>query len=195
MIEVEKKFAMSEEDARRVLDGATFVKEVVMVDSYYDLPDRRLSLRDSWLRDRNGRFELKVASYAGEWKDQVVNQYKELETDEEISKALGLAGPGSLRDALKTAGYAPFSTIKTTRRKYIKDGFTIDMDVMDFGYTISEIELMVSDESQMQEAVNKIMAFAKSHGLSTAPVFGKLLEFLRLHDKDFFDKLVAAGAH
>ena len=195
MIEVEKKFAMTDEEAKRILEGAVFVKEVIMIDSYCDTPDRRLSLKDWWLRERNGRFELKVASYAGEWKDQVVNQYRELETDDEIAKALQLAGGGVLREQLKVAGYEPFATIKTTRKKYKKDGFTIDMDIMDFGYTISEIELMVESEAQMQEAVDKIMNFAKAHGLSTKSVQGKLLEFLRRNDPPFFAKLVAAGAH
>jgi predicted adenylyl cyclase CyaB len=166
-----------------------------MIDSYYDVPERTLSLTDCWLRERNGKFELKVASYEGEWKDQVVNQYRELETDADIAAHLKLKIVGSLRETLKQAGYAPFATIKTTRREYQKEGFKIDMDVMDFGYTISEIELMVEDESKMQEAVDKITAFAKSQGLTIKPVQGKLLEYLRLNDRPFFEKLVAAGAH
>lgn len=186
---------MTDADAKRVLDGATFVKEIVMVDSYYDKSDRSLSLKDSWLRERNGKFELKVALYEGEWKDQVVNQYRELETDLDIAQELGLVLTGSLREVLKINGYEPFAKIQTTRRKFLKDGFTIDMDVMDFGYTISEIELMVEDKSQMQAAVDKILAFAKKHGLSTDPVQGKLLEYVRRNDPPFFEKLVAAGAH
>jgi predicted adenylyl cyclase CyaB len=195
MIEIEKKFALTEEEAKRLLAGATFIKEVVMIDSYFDNAARTLSLKDCWLRERNGRFELKIASYKGEWKDQVVNQYRELETDTEIAEVLGLLIKTSLREALAAAGYAPFATIQTTRRKHSKEGFTIDMDVMDFGYTVSEIELMVEDESKMQEAVDKIMNFAKREGVIIKPVQGKLLEYLRRNDPPFFEKLVAAGAH
>jgi len=195
MIEIEKKFALTTEEGERLLAGAVFIKEMVMIDSYYDDAIRTLSLKDWWLRERNGRFELKIASYQGERKDQVVNQYRELETDAEIAEALALPGKKVLRDELADAGYLPFATIKTTRSKYSKEGFTIDMDVMDFGYTICEIELMVEDESKIQEAVDKIMDFAKRQGIAIKPVYGKLLEFIRHNDPPFFEKLVAAGAH
>lgn len=195
MIEIEKKFALKDEDAKRLLDGATFIKEIVMVDSYYDLPERTLSLKDWWLRERNGAFELKMSAYEGNWREQEVNQYTEAETDPEIAAALGLTIATSLRDSLQKAGYAPFATITTTRRKYTKEGFAIDMDVMDFGYAITEIELMIEDVSQTQVAVEKILAFARKNNLVVGPVRGKLLELLYRTDRAFFDKLTEKGAH
>ena len=37
---------------------------------------------------------------------------------------------------------------------------------MDFGYKCMEIELMVDDESKMEEATNSIIKFAKKHGVA-----------------------------
>jgi predicted adenylyl cyclase CyaB len=194
MIEVEKKFTLKEEDIERIIQGVEFVNERSFTDTYFDTSDYSLTRADKWLRLRDDRFELKLPMNAGKGASQrKLDQYEELETEEAIRKALGLATNGSLREDLEANGYKTFSTFTTTRKKYKKGDFIIDLDVMDFGYSIGEIELMVSEQSEMEDALNKILAFAKEQGLSVAPVRGKVIEYIKRNNLEHYKALEEAG--
>ena len=81
----------------------------------------------------------------------------------------------------------------TTRRKY-KDGqFVIDLDEIDFGYNIGEIELLVNDKSAMEEAVAQILDFANKKGLVIAPVRGKVIEYIKRNNINHYRALEEAG--
>jgi predicted adenylyl cyclase CyaB len=190
MIEVEKKFILSDDDIGRLTNGAEFLGEKKMKDVYYDTKDFLLTCADKWLRLRGARWELKLPLRTdGGWHDQ----YRELETEEEISNELGLDTKKQLEEELARAGYEPFASIITTRKKYKKGDFTIDLDEVDFGYKIGEIELMVNDESDMPGAIEKITNFAKKAGLTMAPVRGKLIEYLRRNSPKHYQALIDAG--
>ncbi len=194
MIEVEKKFILNEEDEARLLQGAEFLGERVFTDVYYDTVDFSLSSRDRWLRCREGRFEMKVPLREG--KDALVDQYDELEDEQKIREALSLPAAGKFADDLAKADYQPFCIYTTTRRKYKKEPFIIDLDhadFKDFTYNIGEIELMVHDISDMQNAIDQILHFAKEQGLVIAPVRGKVVEYLRRVKPDHYQALVQAG--
>ncbi|OGC82605.1 MAG: hypothetical protein A2788_00165 [Candidatus Abawacabacteria bacterium RIFCSPHIGHO2_01_FULL_46_8] len=93
------------------------------------------------------------------------------------------------------AGYSPFCTCKTTRRKYKKEPFIIDLDIVDFQdfiYYIGEIELMVNEKSEIESAIGKIIDFAKSQNLTIAPVRGKVLEYLKRVKPNHYQTLVRA---
>ena len=60
MIEVEKKFQPTEEELQKALEGAEFVAEKILADTFYDLPDFSYFKEAKRLRNRNGRFELKI---------------------------------------------------------------------------------------------------------------------------------------
>jgi thiamine-triphosphatase len=182
MIEVEKKFVITPEQESYLLDGAEFLGEKIFTDSYFDYPDYRMTSSDLWLRKRDDRFELKVP-LNDNTKVRVSDQYHELETDEEIASYLkiDLSG-GKLEDKIGEIGMAPFCTITTTRKKYKKGEFGIDVDEMDFGYHICEIELMVSGEEEISSAEKRIVDFALSLGLPVVRVRGKVLEYLRLNN-------------
>lgn len=180
MIEVEKKLSLSQPDIDRITQGAEFLGEKVITDTYFDKSDFKLTKADRWLRLRDGKFELKLPLNADKSTSQrELDQYQELITDEKIRESLGLPVQGTLAEALESSGYTAFSTIVTTRRKYKKQGFNIDLDVMDFGYSICEIEIMVDDQSETENALNKILAFALENQLKVTPVRGKVIEYIR----------------
>ena len=58
MIEVEKKFQITNAQRDRLLEGAEFVYKKDIRDTYFDR-GVELCTKDLWLRERDGRFELK----------------------------------------------------------------------------------------------------------------------------------------
>lgn len=194
MIEVEKKFILNEQDKERLTKDAQFLTEHVFTDIYYDTENFSLTSCDQWLRSRDGRFELKLPLHDGA--DRLADQYNELENEQKIRAALHLSANGNFADDLAKAGYAPFCVCKTTRRKYKKEPFIIDLDAVNFGdftYAIGEIELMVNDKSEIEGAIEKIMTFAEEQDLKIAPVRGKVIEYLKRIKPNHYQALVQAG--
>lgn len=197
MIEVEKKFLLTPEEEARLLDGAESHGEKVITDGYLDNASYDLTLADKWLRLRDGRYELKVRP-AGHQEGFKFNQYHELETDDEIREALGLPDGDDLGVQLTEAGFSVFCLCKSTRRGYDKEGFVIDLDAVtyegsDFRTSIAEIELQVTDDSEVQAAVDKIVGFAAKHGIEQkGPVLGKVAAFLKQENPDHYRLLVDA---
>lgn len=193
MIEVEKKFILNEQDKERLTKDAQFLNERVFTDIYYDTEIFSLTSKDKWLRSREGRFELKLPLHGGT--DRLADRYDELEDEQKIREALNLPSNGNLADNLVKNGYSPFCTCKTTRRKYKKEPFIIDLDIVDFQnftYNIGEIELMVNDKSEIEGAIEKIMNFAKEQNLTIAPVRGKVIEYLKRVKPNHYQALVQA---
>lgn len=190
MIEVEKKFILTEKEEKSLTAGAEFLGEKTFIDIYYDDENYSLTGKDIWLRKRSGRFELKIPLNLN-IKERISDQYREIENDEDILKYFNTNINGSLETFLIDNKYFAFCEIKTTRRKYKKDGFNIDLDLMDFGYKLAEIEYMISNESEMEQATKSILEFAKSYNINTkAIVKGKVVEYLRLNNPKHFQKLI-----
>ena len=182
MIEVEKKFKLNPDKEKELLAGAQFLGEKTFVDIYYDTADYKLTKSDTWLRKRDGKFQLKVAMFkrgsAGD-----MDQYNELENDKDIREHLNITKEGKLEDALRDSGYGIFCQCKTVRRKYKKGEFIIDLDSATFPdldgvYQIGEIELLVNSKKDMPKAIEKISQFAKSNNLDLTLVRGKVLYYL-----------------
>lgn len=190
MIEVEKKFLIDKSKISELLEGAEFLNERKFTDTYWDTSDYSLTVTDHWLRSRDGRFELKVPTLAGG--KRLVDQYEELDSDNQIAEKLGLSGE-NLEKELRKAGYDPFGKVKTLRKKYKRDGFIIDIDELDFGYNIVEVELMVKEKDEIEGAINKILSFAKSHNLEISQVRGKIVEYLKRNNPKHYQALVDAG--
>ncbi|MCL5411645.1 MAG: CYTH domain-containing protein [Patescibacteria group bacterium] len=194
MIEVEKKLLLTETETEKLIQGASFLGEKTFTDAYYDNENYDLTRNDLWLRTRDGRFELKVPLNEGKSAhERILDRYREFETDEEIRKELGITGRQTLEQDLRAQGYFPFSTIMTNRKKYKQGNFGIDLDVMDFGYKVVEIELMVEDDSQMEKAAEEIMDFAKENGFEIPSVGGKVVEFLSRYSPKHYQVLVESG--
>ncbi len=194
MIEVEKKFVLNNEIIERLTKDAELISEKSFTDSYYDTNDFRLTTRDTWLRIRDDVFQLKVPlNLNGQGRQRVVDQYHELDTEEKIREALEIATHQTLKEDLEARGFLVVATFRTSRKKYRKQGFIIDLDQADFDYTIGEIELLAENQGAVDEAINKILAFAKTHELVIQPVRGKLIEYLKRFSPVHYHRLVEAG--
>ena len=192
MIEVEKKFIIIDEQEKVLIDGAEFLGEKKLTDTYYDDSNYSLTACDTWLRGRNGTFELKISMNASIEK-RVSDQYRELETEKEILEYFNFDSSKTMSDFLNAKGFAPFCVITTTRRKYKKEGFNIDLDSMDFGYTLIEVESMTDDESNIPKIIENIIAFAKKYNIvSPNYIRGKVVEYLRVNNPAHFHALIDA---
>ncbi len=191
MIEVEKKFILTPEQEKALIEGAEFLGEKQFTDIYYDDSDFSLTTKDIWLRERGGKFELKLPMNES-LENRVSDQYRELDVEDDILVYFGASGI-NIKDFLIGRGYKPFCEITTTRKKYKKEGFGIDLDVMDFGYTIAEIEFMTDDEFEVRRVTQSIIQFAQKYNIdTTAVVRGKVAEFLRIKNPAHFQALINA---
>lgn len=169
MIEVEKKFQPTEEHLASLLQSADFRGEIVNHDIYYDYSDYRLLKNRVRLRSRNGKFELKIGKSAG--------VAEEIENDREIAAYFGITT--NVHDFVTTELH-PIIDYKTNRKKYLKEGFSIDVDKLDFGFNVCEIELLVENEKEIKDAEEKIIHFAARFNCEVQKNLSKRKEYLRL---------------
>ena len=192
MIEVEKKFILTPEQEKSLIYGAEFLGEKKNTDIGYDDADFSLTKKDIWLRNRNGKFELKLPMNEP-IERRVSDQYKEIEDEDEIKRHFSINNNETIADFLAKKGYKPVFTINTARKKYKKDRFNIDLDVVDFGYTLTEIEYIVDDELKIKHATDAIIEFAKKHNMDTNTVVrGKAVEYIRRNNPKHFQALIDA---
>jgi thiamine-triphosphatase len=194
MIEVEKKIQFTPEQIERLIDGAEFLGEKEIADAYYDNSSYSLSSNDMWLRCRDGNFELKLPMHQGESK--LIDQYEEIENEDLIREIFAIPKLKSFVEDLSDLGHTPFCEFVTTRKKYRKGKFIIDLDFVqysDFDYNIGEIELMVENKNEINSAIVEIEKFAGEHGLLIGPVRGKVIEYLKRKRPDHYQMLFEAG--
>src|SRR3989344_1572892 len=194
MIEVEKKFILTKDNEARLTEEAEFLKEYSFTDAYYDTGDYALTSQDVWLRARDGKWELKTPLHKGA--ERLGDQYRELTDEKEIREYLKIPPKKTLAQDLKDAGYKPFCVFKTVRRKYKNTPFVIDLDAVDFGdfsYALGEIELLIEDSGDMNEAMEKIMEFGRKNGLGITHVRGKVIEYLKRVKPEHYWALVKAN--
>lgn len=178
--EVEKKFILNKEQKEKLLEGAKFLGEKKFTDIYFDNEQFSLGLSDMWLRKRDDEFNLKIPMR--EKKEEMINKYHEVEGEMAIREIFAIPMVDDFEKDLESFGHKPFCIFQTTRQKYEKEGFIIDLDQADFGdwqYELVEIELLVESKEEMDEASEKIFSFAKKHDLEIDHVNGKLVEFMK----------------
>ncbi|MFA6082588.1 MAG: CYTH domain-containing protein [Patescibacteria group bacterium] len=188
MIEVEKKFKLSGQDIERLTRDAEFLKERTFTDIYFDDEKYSLTSNDKWLRARDGLYELKLPMHAGV--DRKADQYDEIEDEQKIREVLNIPTDQKIDEI-----YAPFCNVTTTRKKYKKDQFIIDLDDVDYGdfkYSLGEIELLVNNQSDIEKAIAEIMDFANKYQLSVAMVRGKVIEYLKQVKPEHYQALIKA---
>lgn len=191
MIEVEKKFNLTDEEIKRLIESAEFKGELVIHDTYFDTKDYALTLKDMWLRNRDGKYEMKVPSRKRQ--DFLFADFQELTTDEDIKNAIGLIEDGDLKTLLDKGDFEPFASFTSTRRKYKQGEFTFDIDSIDYGYNVAEIELMVETDEEAVKAKEKIMTLATSLHLEMKVVRGKLTEYMYRFKPEHHKALLDAG--
>lgn len=178
MIEVEKKFQPTEEELLQLLEGSEFLGEKLLHDVYYDYPDYRLFKKDIRFRNRNGSYELKIGQKSG--------VAEEIEYEDEIKKYFNIEL--SLHDFIGQC-MIPFIDYSTKRKKYVKGDFSIDIDELSYGYSLVEIELLIDDESQIEEAEQKIIQFAKSFNIEPVGSLAKRNMYLKLVKPELYKEL------
>ncbi len=192
MIEIEKNFDLKPGDKKRIIKDAEFIGRRQFTDIYYDTQDYKLTTNDFWLRQRDGKWELKTpAVKRTSIKDTTIDRYHELENDRDIAKELKISFKITLNKALREKTIVPFATITTKRETYQKNEFHLDFDEMDFGYVDFEIELMITNEKEIAEADRKINRFAKRYQL-TGNKRGKVIEYLFRKNPKHYRALVKA---
>jgi thiamine-triphosphatase len=167
-VEVERKFKVTADTKIKLVEfGAELHKEKTFLDRYYDNPDYSLTLKDCWLRQRNGAWELKVVS--GKL-IELASQYQEITKSDEIVDFLvnhfhrAELSKIPIDQVVQKLNLTPFVEFTTTRQTYFLPECTIDLDLTDFGYQVGEIEVMASDTSQIPRALNTISLMAEKLG-------------------------------
>ena len=192
MFEIEKDFNFEEEKMVKLLKEADFIGQKVFTDVYYDTDRYNLTSKNTWLRAREGLFELKIPMNGITDTDR----YEEVEDEQKIKKFLEFNAEEILKNQLAENGYKPFLKLTTTRKKYKKGEFNIDIDNAEYddGSTFKgmEIELMIEDEKKAQEASDQIIKFAEIYGLEQS-YEGKISGYIRHKNPDHFKVLSDLG--
>lgn len=158
-------------------------------DRYFDSADFTLTLKDYWLRKREGSWELKrpASSQADAERraQDVCTNYKEI-TDVPQIRAELVAAMGISSDCLeaeqaedvraeferwlqdlKLECFAEFTTVRcsyTLECEGDDKRVRIDLDQADFGYCVGEIEVLVSEVEEMTSAMQSIEKTAQRLG-------------------------------
>jgi len=74
MIEVEKKFLLNTKQISKLVELASFIREVTFTDTYFDTKKYDFTLQDQWLRLRNDKYQLKVPLSLNN--NRLVDQYR-----------------------------------------------------------------------------------------------------------------------
>ena len=193
MIEIEKNFDLRPGDKELIIKDAKFIGRRRFTDVYYDTQDYKLTMNDFWLRQCDGKWELKVPVKNVATRDEAIDRYHELENEEDIAKELKTSFKISFGEALKDKTIISFATIITKRETYQKGEFHLDFDEMDFGFTTFEAELMISDEKEVTKAEQKIKEFAEKHEINPTKGRGKVIEFLFRKNPKHYQLLVKTG--
>lgn len=191
MIEVEKKFFTSTALYEFVHHQCEFVGEKVIDDVYYDTPEFTLTLRNHWLRSRNGTWELKVptADFSPE-----VTSYEEYDDEALICQQLGIEGTALSREVLTKLGYVPMAEFQSMRKKFRHGDFIIDIDETTFDLELCEIELLVQTPDDVELAQRKIIEFARGIDPTLRETHvGKVRYFIITRYPHIDEQLVAAG--
>lgn len=194
MFEIEKKFLLSPAQEKKIKKGAKFLGAKVFTDTYFDRGAFELTQNDIWLRTRGKNAELKMP-LEGEKENNSIycNRYEEFCTEQEIRQILNIRKGSSFLDDLHTDGYRPFVSLATHRQTYQRDRFHIDIDAVDFGYELVEVEMMVESEKDARNAEKEIERFSRNMGLELKPVRGKVIEYLFRKNPEHYKVLKEAG--
>ncbi|XP_028821664.1 thiamine-triphosphatase [Denticeps clupeoides] len=219
-VEVERKFVCDPEIQKTLKDvGAVCAGQRQFEDQYFDTADFSLTLRDFWLRRRDGCWELKCSTGSGIHKgngaEGMCSRYREITSVPRIKaevtalvkggfgKAAGDHGELAASDIsdkwLIEMNLSCFAKFTTQRCSFLlqdeenEGKVRIDLDQADFGYCVGEIEIIVSEGYDVQAALRKIEDTANKLGLTGEQrVQGKMDVYLQRYCPDHYAKLLNA---
>src|SRR2546430_2723169 len=176
MYEVERTILFDESFPARLSELGGLASEKTFTDSFWDTEDYQFITKSWWLRERDGKWELKIYGSDGNG----MGMSEEVTDDLRITKLLGLPN-GAVKSALERAGYRPFCELSSTRKRYSVNGMSVDLDSVkgeSFDYQIGEVEMEVEHPDETPQAAAKIAQFVWQNGLSEVRTRGKVLEYL-----------------
>jgi hypothetical protein len=247
-VEVERKFPVTSSITDFCIKNASHTKHIRLIDTYFDNSNYALTSKDMWLRERNGKWELKLPHISEPIKPQEsdgspaalqgIDCYDELVDDSSIRTAVKKIlknkhaevcfqqfEPGeSMSTWLNACQITPFVRLTSNRTRYAvsmelnksslkySQNIFVDIDSVTFDsqyvplafqadtdtssssrlqYTIGEIELAPPFTASDRNSVMRDIFAAL--GLETAPVRGKLLEYLYRFRPEHYDFLRKSG--
>ena len=171
---------------------------VTFTDVYYDTPDASLAAKDTWLRARDGAWEIKVPLDGDDTARRSGGErsvFREVEgpgaclhelnaallgappaNDVDDARTNDLDAEAALIAAMKTLDVHPFAKFTTERAKFSLDGADVDVDAASFGHGVCEVEVLCAYESQVPDAEAKIAYVATRLGLTPLSDSGGKLE-------------------
>lgn len=138
--EIERKFAVSDSIVQYCERKKLQMKEITLIDTYYDDKEYNLTKKDMWLRERNNMWELKVPAFDKRMKMEDekgnglsgIDQYLEIRDEKEIIQRIKQQtynlnvmitdnSPLSPRLLEEFGGIKPFVRLKSTRKRFLLD--------------------------------------------------------------------------
>lgn len=160
-------------------------------DQYFDTPEFDLTLKDIWLRKREGCWELKCPTRVDGTEEMsgvqpkaaaLCTRYKEVTNLPEIQQRVKEVIKEFCKDSESSSlqedeeswvskiNLVCFAEFTTVRQSFTleEEGVQIDLDQADFGYSVGEIEVLVPEGGDVQPALEKIERTAQKLGESNA---------------------------
>ena len=203
MIEVERKIAADATlKSRMISQGWKQVSCVRLVDSYYDTKDCRLCFEDVWLRyrstNRRESWELKVGPGIASQKHsaasyrEITNQRDICDTLKEfITEAEGKSSVSQLVSQNVIKSLVRIASTRTSFRVKSHPGITIDIDQIDCGPLIAEVETFAKTEEDVSEARERVYACCRELDIpdTAPPAPGKMELALKSQRNDVLEAL------
>ncbi|XP_026538871.1 thiamine-triphosphatase isoform X1 [Notechis scutatus] len=135
-------------------------------------------------------------------RSSTASQYQEVTCPQNIvTRLCGLLerdpGPNwscCVNKAVEELGLQVFASFVTMRRKYRVGDLHVDLDEVDFGYTVGEVEAVVQRLEDIPEALEKIEKFSKQLGLKEKTAIpGKMSVYLQRFRPAHYKALMGAG--
>ncbi len=188
MLEIEQQFPFSIDQlpAIQALFPLSSIK--TLDETYFDTPNFSLLKNDTWLRQRNGAYELKYRK--PENRGQQLEIYDEFYEINSIKQFLHVPEELELGQWIENNLQSTIK-IKTTRHTFKSAPFTIDIDLTDFGYSVCEIEY--AGEKSPEEAQAEIIQLAQKMGLENTRVRNKGKAYIEIKYPELVNQLEELG--
>ncbi|XP_053218892.1 thiamine-triphosphatase isoform X2 [Podarcis raffonei] len=139
----------------------------------------------------------------GAGRTHLATQYQEVTCPRDIvARVCGLLGvdpaagwQSNVARAVEELGLQEFASFVTRRCKYRLASLhlTVDLDEMDFGYAVGEVEAMVLREQEVPEALERIQELGSRLGLDMkSPIPGKMSVYLLKFRPSHYEALMRA---
>ncbi|XP_077773022.1 thiamine-triphosphatase [Podarcis muralis] len=140
-----------------------------------------------------------------EGRTHLATQYQEVTCPRDIvARVCGLLGvdpatgwQSDVARAVEELGLQEFASFVTRRCKYRLANLrlTVDLDEMDFGYAVGEVEAMGLREQEVPEALERIQELGSRLGLDMkSPIPGKMSVYLHKFRPAHYEALMRAGS-